>query len=85
MALKDWVRHDGYINSTPSITTYNTDEEFIMLVRDIQFNDIKTGNFNKFKTLYDIGTANVGRNYIPVTDNNSLIQEPPNPNLLKKY
>jgi hypothetical protein len=89
MALKDWVRNDGFIESTPapssSATNYRSDEEFIMLVRDIQFQDVKFGNYYRFPTLYDVALANKGRNYIPVTDNTKLIQDPPNPNLLKKH
>lgn len=86
MALKDWVRNDGYIDSYPlPSNTYNNDEEFIMLVRDIQFQDINNGAYNRFPTLYDIALANGNRNYIYVTDNTKLVQEPPNPNIYKKY
>lgn len=84
MALRDWVRNDGYIESypPPSNDVYRSDEEFIMLVRDIQYQDIKNGGYNRFPTLYDVALANKGRNYIPVTDNNKLIQELPNPRSL---
>jgi hypothetical protein len=76
MALKDWVRNDGYIESTPSPTpVYKSDEQFIMLVRNIQYQDIQTGAFYKFPTLYDVALANEGRNYIPVTDNTKIIQD----------
>ena len=88
MALKDWVRNDGFIESTPTPspqTSYKSDEEFIMLVRDIQYQDVKFNNYNRFPTLYDVALANKGRNYIPVTDNTKLIQDPPNPNLLRKH
>jgi len=85
MALKDWVRNDGYVDSYPLPSpSYRNDEEFIMLVRDIQYQDIQTGGYNRFPTLYDIASANRGRNYIPVTDNTKLIQDPPNPNLVKR-
>jgi len=84
MALKDWVRHEGTIDSVPGPSTYVDDnkETFIMLVRDIQFQDVKTGSYNRFPTLYDIATANKGRNYIPVTDNTKLIQNPPDPSVV---
>jgi hypothetical protein len=80
MALKDWVRHEGEIASTPAPTySYNNDESFIMLVRDIQYQDVKTGGYKKFPTLYDVAMANGGKTYIPVTDNTKLVQDPPNP------
>ena len=87
MALKDWVRHEGDINSTPgpSPNIYQNDEQFIMLVRDIQFQDIKFGVNNRFPTLYDVALANKGKNYIPVTDNSKLIQDPPNAALINSY
>ena len=85
MALRDWVRNDGFVESTPSPTyTYRNDEEFIMLVRDIQYSDIQNGGYNRFPTLYDVALANKGKNYIPVTDNTKLIQDPPNPNLARR-
>lgn len=84
MALRDWVRNDGYINSIPATSnSYSSDEEFIMIVRDIQYQDVKTGVYNRFPTLYDVAMANGGKNYIPVTDNTKLVQEPPNLNKLK--
>ena len=85
MALKDWVRNDGLINSIPgsSYTGGFRDEEFIMLVRDIQYQDITTGRYTKHPTLYDVALANKGRNYISVTDNTKLLQDPPNPNVLR--
>jgi len=86
MALRDWVRNDGFMDSYPSPSpSYRGDEEFIMLVRDIQYQDIKNGGFNRFPTLYDVALANKGKNYIPVTDNSKLIQDPPNLNSLRKY
>jgi len=85
MGLYDWVRNDGYTDSypLPSQSTGNRDETFIMLVRDIQYQDVTSGAHNKFPTLYDVALANQGRNYIPVTDNTKLMQEPPNPNALR--
>ena len=100
MALKDWVRNDGYVESYPVPSPLpQREEEFIMLVRDIQFNDIKSGGYNRFPTLYDVALANKGRNYIPVTDNTKLlqdfpgdlpdlhssIQDPPQPGLINHY
>lgn len=88
MALKDWVRNDGYIDSYPlpsDSVPYRSDEEFIMLVRDIQFQDVKFGNYYRFPTLYDVALANKGKNYIPVTDNTKLIQDPPDPKLFRKH
>jgi len=84
MALRDWVRNDGYVESypVPSPPTQR-DEEFIMLVRDIQFNDIHSGAYNRFPTLYDVALANKGQNYIAVTNNTKLIQDPPNPNAFR--
>ena len=82
MALRDWVRNDGYIESYPAPSTssvYVNDESFIMLVRDIQYNDVLNGSYYRFPTLYDVALNNRGRNYIPVTDNTKLIQDPPNP------
>ena len=78
MALRDWARHEGTVDSYPAPQpSYNNDEEFIMLVRDIQYQDVKTGVYNKFPTLYDVAMANGGRNYIPVTDNTKLVQDLP--------
>ena len=87
MALKDWVRNDGYIVSIPAPSppvAYRSDEQFIMLVREIQYQDIKSGGYYNFPTLYDVALANKGKNYIPVTDNTKLIQDPPNPNLVRR-
>jgi len=85
MALYDWVRDEGFITSNPipSRTTYGNDESFIMLVRDIQFQDVKSGGYTRFPTLYDVALANNGKNYIAVTDNTRLVQDPPNINKLK--
>ena len=85
MALRDWVRNDGYVESlpAPSPPVYR-DETFIMLVRDIQYMDVKSGGYNAFPTLYDVALANKGKNYISVTDNSKLIQDPPNPNLFRR-
>lgn len=87
MALKDWVRNDGYIDSIPGAysTPYRSDNDFIMLVRDIQYQDVKNGKYISFPTLYDVASANMGRTYIPITDNSKIIQDPPNPNAFRKY
>lgn len=86
MALKDWVRNDGYVDSYPlPSNTYRSDEEFIMLVRDIQYQDVQTGVYNRFPTLYDIALANGNKNYIYVTDNTKLVQDPPNLNTNIRY
>ena len=84
MALKDWVRHDGFIEnpSSPPPLPYNSDENFVMLVRTIQYQDVLNGSYTRFPTLYDIASANRGKNYIPVTDNTKLIQDPPDPRLI---
>jgi len=82
MALRDWVRNDGFIESypPPSQNTYRGDEEFIMLVRDIQFQQIQSGEYKSYPTLYDVALANRGRNYINVTDNSKLQQDLPDVN-----
>jgi hypothetical protein len=87
MALKDWVRSEGYIDSVSGAysTPYRSDNDFIMLVRDIQFQDVKGGGYTSFPTLYDVASANRGRTYIPITDNTKLIQDPPNPKAIRKY
>ena len=86
MSLKDWVRNDGLINSIPATAkSYVNDETFIMLVRDIQYQDVHSGVYNRFPTLYDVALANKGKNYIPVTDNTKLVQDPPNPKALRGY
>ena len=87
MALKDWVRHEGDINSVPgpSLEPYRNDRDFIMLVRNIQFLDVKSGGYNRFPTLYDVALSNKGRNYIPISDNTKLVQDPPDPNLINSY
>lgn len=64
---------------------YINDESFIMLIRDIQYNDIMNGSFNIFPTLYDIAKANGGRKYIYVKNNDELIQDPSIINMHKKY
>lgn len=83
MALKDWVRHEGNIESVPEPSnSILNDQQFIMLVREIQFQDVKTGAYNRFPNLYDVALSNKGRNYVPVTDNTKLIQDPPDPRLV---
>jgi len=85
MALRDWVRSEGTVDSIPGPLPSSgyRDEEFIMLVRDIQYQDIQSGAYNRFPTLYDVALANKGKNYIPVTDNTKLIQDPPDINALR--
>ena len=85
MALKDWVRSEGYIDSVPGAYSTPSDNDFIMLVRDIQFQDVKGGGYTSFPTLYDVASVNRGRTYIPITDNTKLIQDPPNPKAIRKY
>lgn len=83
MALKDWVRHEGTIESIPQpLPPGIPDETFIMLVREIQFQDVKFGGYNRFPNLYDVALANRGKNYISVTDNTKLIQDPPDPRMV---
>lgn len=83
MALKDWVRHEGTIESIPQpLPPGIPDETFIMLVREIQFQDVKFGGYNRFPNLYDVALANKGKNYISVTDNTKLIQDPPDPRMV---
>ena len=64
MALQDWVRNDGYVNSTssptPTPSEYSGDEQFIVLVRDIQYQDVYSGAYTRFPTLYDVALANKG-------------------------
>jgi hypothetical protein len=88
MALRDWVRHEGPVDSTPSPSpsySYGNDETFIMLVRDIQFQDIQSGAYTRFPTLYDVASANAGRNYINVTDNTKLVQDPPSMGMINSF
>jgi hypothetical protein len=86
MALRDWVRNDGVVDSyPPSQNTYRGDEEFIMLVRDIQYQQIQSGEYKSFPTLYDVALANKGRNYINVTDNSKLQQDLPDINSNRRY
>jgi hypothetical protein len=85
MALNDWVRHEGYFDSVPGPLPYGNDEQFIMLVRDIQFQDVKNGAYNRFPTLYDVAASNKGKYYIPITDNTKLVQDPPSPALVNSY
>lgn len=85
MALKDWVRNDGYITSYPAPSPiYKSDESFIMLVREIQYQDFKYGAHNYYPTLYDVALANRGQTYINVEDNTKLVQDPPNPILFRR-
>lgn len=85
MALKDWVRNDGFINSTPESIPQYREDSYILLIRDIQYQDIQNYSYTRFPTLYDIASANKGKNYIPVTDNTKLIQDPPNPAMVNSF
>jgi hypothetical protein len=80
MAIQDWVRHEGPLNTSPNPQRFDhlNDEQFILLVRDIQYDDISKGNYTKFNSLYDVAMSNSG-SYIPITNNYKLKQEPPNP------
>jgi hypothetical protein len=84
MALQDWVRHDGNINSVPYVTSPGgyREEEFIMLVRDIQYQDVSSGRYNYFQNLYDIALSS-NKNYMHITDNKNSIKDPPNLNKLR--
>jgi hypothetical protein len=85
MALRDWVRNDGFINSTPEASPQYREDSYILLIRDIQYQDIQNYSYMRFPTLYDIASANKGKNYIPVTDNTKLIQDPPNPAMVNSF
>lgn len=77
MALRDWVRHEGDINIPFYSTSSDNNEDYIMIIRDIQYQDIQQGSYTKYPTLYDVAMANTGKNYIHVTDNTKLQQDPP--------
>jgi hypothetical protein len=85
MALQDWVRHEGNINSVPYTTNFSgtRDEQFIMMVRDIQYQDVNSGRYNYFQNLYDIALSN-NKNYMHITDNTNAIKDPPNLNNIKR-
>jgi len=89
MSLRDKFRWEGYINSTPNPTTDDFNgtlqnyESFVMLVRDIKYQDITTQSYKQFNSMYDVATKNKG-NYIEINNNYKSIQDPPNPNSFKK-
>jgi len=85
MALRDWVRHEGTVDSPTLGNQFDhlTDEQFIMLVRNIQYEDISKNRVQHFNSLYDVAMANPG-SYINITNNYKLRQEPPNPSQYKK-
>lgn len=60
------------------------DENFILLVRDIQYDDISKKNYNNFNSLYDVALNNNGH-YIRVENNYEILQEPPDPSIVNKY
>jgi len=78
-------RWEGYVDSTPNPINLPSniydDKSFIMLVRDIQFQDIKSNAYKGFNSLYDVAKKN-GGNYIEVNNNYQNIQDPPNPDLI---
>jgi len=86
MALNDWVRHEGPLNTSPNPEKFDhlSDEQFILLVRDIQYDDITKHKYTHFSSLYDVAMANSG-NYIPITNNYQLRQEPPDPSVVNYY
>ena len=86
MALRDWVRHEGPVNSSPNPQKFDhlSDEKFIMLVRDIQYDDVSKGRVQHFNSLYDVAMSNPG-SYININNNYELHQNPPNPNVVNQY
>lgn len=62
----------------------NRDESFIMLVRNIQYNDIVKNKYQSFNSLYDVAMSN-GGNYINITNNYKLKQDPPDPKVVDYY
>lgn len=60
------------------------DESFIMLVRNIQYDDIVKNRYPNFNSIYDVAMSNRG-NYIYVNNNYDLIQTPPDPTIINKY
>jgi len=87
MGLYDWVRHEGTIESTPLPTNkfdHLSDEQFIMLVRNIQYDDIVKNKVSRFNSLYDVAMSNTG-SYINVSNNYQLLQNPPDPNIINQY
>ena len=86
MALRDWVRHEGPVNSSPNPQKFDhlSDDKFIMLVRDIQYDDVSKGRVQHFNSLYDVAMSNPG-SYININNNYELHQNPPNPNVVNQY
>lgn len=60
------------------------DETFILLVRNIQYDDIVKDKYKRFNSLYDIALQNPGV-YIPINNNFELRQEPPDPFVVDQY
>ena len=87
MALRDWVRHEGTVDSSPTPGSgfdHLTDEQFIMLVRNIQYDDIVKNRVQHFNSLYDVAMTNPG-SYINVNNNYELQQSPPDPNVVNQH
>jgi hypothetical protein len=61
-----------------------SDEHFILLVRTLQYDDVANHKYTNFNSLSDIAMSNSG-NYIPITNNYKLKQEPPDPTIINKY
>ena len=59
-------------------------ENFIMLVRNIQYDDISKNRYQNFNSLYDIAMSNSG-SYIQVNNNYELRQDPPDPTIINRY
>ena len=80
-------RWDGYANSTPNPENLPSngldDESFIMLVREIQFQDVKSNSYKGFNSLYDVAKNN-GGSFINVNNNHRVIQDPPNAATIQK-
>jgi len=76
----EWFRNEGPINSSPNPQRFDNlnDEQFILLVRTLQYDDVAKGAYINFNSLYDVAMAN-NQSYINITNNHKLKQEPPNP------
>ena len=90
MSLRDKFRWEGYVNNTlptPIEADYTNSlpnyETFIMITRDFQHQDISSGRYKAFNSLYDVAAKNKG-NYIEVNNNYQSIQDPPNLSHLKR-
>ena len=84
MALGDWVRHEGTIGQGGTKFDHISDEQFIMLVRDIQYDDVVKNRVRFFNSMYDVAMNNSG-SYIPMSNNYELRQEPPDPRVVNQY